>query len=557
MDRTIQDEKGQRWSIVIGLFALFAMFLVAYLVIGQFLYVPQATRSQASAGSIELPRGTLTDRNGYCLALDVYEYDIEASPDGLSDVKKDTLAGKLAPVLNQPVDQIREKLNTTNAYVTLATKQDAATADAVWKLRDEVGYVIKAVAHPTRYYPEGHLAAHVLGFVNADPGGCYGVEDYYQSDLARKRLPLESLGSAALADIQSSGTTLVLSLDRYAQMIVERELDTAMAQTRAVSGQVIVMVPQTGEILAMASRPTYNPAEFWKTPASTWVNPAISQMYEPGSVFKLITYAAALDSGTVSPSTLFNDPGMVEIGGRKIYNWDRLGHGTVDIIEALGNSLNVVAVTTTQKMGRDTFYNYVRKFGFGQMSEVDLKGEVSGLVKTPHDNPTWSDSDLGTNSFGQGISVTPLQMVNAVASIANGGLLMSPQVVLQKNVGGQVTELSPRTIRRTVSRETAQTLTSLLVRVVDEWLPEARVPGYSIAGKTGTAEIPIGGGYHPSEYIASYVGYGPASNPQLVILVKLDRPQVDRSGRAGAVPVFQRIAATLFRYLQIPPDRAN
>jgi cell division protein FtsI/penicillin-binding protein 2 len=557
MDRSNQEEEGRRWNIVIGLFALFAMFLVAYLIVGQFLYVPEGTRSAASAGSIELPRGTLTDRQGYCLALDVFEYDVDASPAGLSDARKNTLADKIAPILNMPREQIREKLDTRNAYITLAKKQNAATADAIWKVREEMGPVIKAVAHPTRYYPEGHLAAHVLGFVNADPGGCYGIEGYYESDLGRKRLPLESLGSATLADVQSSGTTLTLSLDRYAQMVVERELDAAMTQTRALSGQVIVMVPQTGEILAMASRPTYNPAEFWKSSDDTWANPAISQMYEPGSVFKIITYAAALDAGTITPNTLFNDPGMVEIGGRKIYNWDRQGHGTVDIIEALGNSLNVVAATTTQKMGRETFYNYIRKFGFGQLTEIDLKNEVSGLVKTPTGDPTWSDSDLGTNSFGQGISVTPIQMLSAVASIANGGVLMSPQVVLRKNVGGQVTEMNPQTIRRTVSRETAQTLTSLLVRVVDEWLPEARVPGYSIAGKTGTAEIPIGGGYHATDYIASFVGYGPATNPQLVILVKLDRPQVDRSGRAGAVPVFQRVAASLFKYFQIPPDRAN
>jgi cell division protein FtsI/penicillin-binding protein 2 len=556
MGRTTQEEKGQRWNIVVGLFGLFALFLVAYLIVGQFLYVSTGGTPRASAGSIELPRGTLTDRNGYCLALDVYEYDVEASPAELSDSEKDELADALAPVLNIPREGIREKLNTENSYVNLAAKQSAAVADAVLELRKTVGMVVNVVAHPTRYYPEGHLAAHVTGFVNEDPGGCYGVEGYYQNDLARKRLPKEDLGSATMADIQSSGTTLMLSLDRYAQMVVERELDAAMTRTQAIAGQVIVMDPKTGEILAMASRPTYSPAEFWKSSANTWADPAVSEMYEPGSVFKVVTYAAALDSGTISPNSLFNDPGMVEIGGRQIYNWDRLGHGTVDLIEAIGNSLNVVAAMTTQKMGRETFYSYVRRFGFGQLTEVDLKGEVPGLVKTYND-PEWSDSDLGTNSFGQGISVTPLQMVSAVASIANGGVLMSPQAVLQKRIGGQVTDMNPRTIRRTVSRDTADTLTSLLVRVVDEYLPEAQVPGYSIAGKTGTAEIPIGGGYHPTDYIASFVGYGPATNPQLVILVKLDRPQVARSGREGAVPVFQRVAASLFQYFQIAPDRAN
>jgi cell division protein FtsI/penicillin-binding protein 2 len=376
--------------------------------------------------------------------------------------------------------------------------------------------------------------------------------------LHREPVPLEKLGPEVWDEIQASDTTLILTIDRYAQRIVEEELDAAMKQTKAVSGQVIVMIPKTGEILAMASRPTYNPAEFLEAPPQTWVNPAVSEVYEPGSVFKLVTYAAALDAQVTTPNELFYDPGVIEIGGRKILNWDKVGHGTVDITEALGNSLNVVAATISQRMGKERFYTYVRRFGFGQRTEIDLAGEAPGIVKTPYDdNSRYSDSDLGTNSFGQGISVTPIQMVSAVASIANGGVLMSPQVVRAKVVGGQVVELQPRAIRRTISSETARTLTALLVRVVDEYMPQAKVPGYSIAGKTGTAEIPMGGVYDPNDYIASFAGYGPATDPQLVILVKLDRPQTVRSGGGAAAPVFQRIASRLFKYLAIPPDRAN
>lgn len=557
MDRTPGDITRQRWIILTVLFSACAAFLVLSLVAGQFIVASDASQSTASAGSIQLPRGALADRNGFLLAFDVFEYDMEASPAALSPEKRDKLADALAPLINKPREEIRALLDTNRPYVALANGLSGMVEQSVHDLCKEYGPVVKAVPHPLRYYPEGTLAAHVLGFVNAEPKGCYGVEEYYQQDLQRDAVPLEKLGSAAWDDILASDITLVLTIDRYAQRVAEEELDAGIKQTGAKGGQVIVMNPKTSEILAMASRPTYNPGEFLQASPETWVNPAISEVYEPGSVFKPITYAAALDSQTISPNELFYDPGVIEIGGRKIYNWDRIGHGTVDITEALGNSLNVVAASISQRMGKERFYTYVRRFGFGQRIEIDLAGEASGIVKTPHDNPMYSDSDLGTNSYGQGISVTPIQMVSAIASIANGGVLMSPQVVKRKIVGGQVVELQPRAIRRTITTETARTLTSLLVRVVDEYLPQARVPGYSIAGKTGTAEIPIGGAYHPTDYIASFVGYGPASDPQLVILVKLDRPQAVRSGGGAAAPVFQRIASRLFKYLAIPPDRAN
>lgn len=556
MDRTPEEITRQRWVIIIVLFAACAAFIMLSLVVGQFVHAREPASGDIRLGSIQLPRGSLADRNGFLLAFDVFEYDVEASPAALSSERRDKLAEALAPLINRPQQEIRALLETDRAYVTLATGQTGLVEPTVEQLCDRFGPVVKVVPHPVRYYPEEALAAHVLGFVNGEPRGCYGVEEYYQQDLQRTRVDIEKLGPQAWNDIQASGTILVLTIDRYAQRIVEEELDTAIKQTGASAGQIIVMVPQTGEILAMASRPTYKPGEFLEYPPETWVNPVVSEVYEPGSVFKLITYAAALDSQAITANELFYDPGVIEVGGRKIYNWDRLGHGTVDIVEALGNSLNVVAATISQRMGKERFYLYVRKFGFGQRTEIDLMGEVSGIVKTPSD-PIYSNSDLGTNAFGQGISVTPIQMISAVAAIANGGVLMSPQVVMRKIIGAQVVELRPRAIRRTISSQTAQTLTAILVRVVDEYLLQAKVPGYSIAGKTGTSQIPIGGTYHPTDHIASFVGYGPASNPQLIILVKLDRPQTQRSGGSAAAPVFQRVASRLFKYLAIPPDRAN
>lgn len=558
-ERSRQDGQERR------LYGLCASFAVAALVLGARLFISAFTIPVAgeppknlSAGKRQFPRGTIVDRAGLPLAFDIFQYDIEASPAGLEAEQRETLAEALADILHLPYEDVLEKLKTNLPYVPLAKRQDADVADAVEALLRHENWPVQAVPHPVRYYPEGSLAAHVLGFVNWEPRGYYGVEAYYDDELRGKEIPIEELESASLEATQGASTTLVLTIDKYAQHVAEEELRAAIQRTRAIGGQVIVLAPQTGEVLAMASWPTYEPGKFAEYDDDVRQNPAVSGIYEPGSVFKVITYAAALESKTIRPTDSLYDGGKIEIGGRTYYNWDRRARGWVTVTQALGDSLNVVAADIAQRMKKETFYKYVRSFGFGRLTEIDLDGEVLGLVKSPLDPasaPMWSDSDLGANSFGQGISVTPIQMVSAVASIANGGLLMSPYVVKEKLVNGEVLQTSPQAMRRTVSAETAQTLTSILVDVVDHFIPGARVPGYSIAGKTGTAEIPIGGGYHPSDYIASFIGYGPASNPQVVILVKIDRPQTVKSGSEAAAPVFGKIAARLFPYLGIPGDR--
>ncbi len=559
-EQTPQEGQERRLYGLIAFFALVGLFLAARLLLTLFTPSGVVPTDALSAGVRQFPRGTIVDRMGLPLAFDIFQYDIEASPAGLEAPLREELAQELAGVLPLSYEALLEKLDTDFPYVTLATGQNATVAEAARALRDENGWPVQAVAHPVRYYPEGSLAAHLLGFVNREPTGYYGVEAYYNEVLRGDEIAIEKLESASLAETQGSATTLVLTIDKYAQHIAEEELLAGVQRTKAVSGQVIILVPQTGEVLAMASWPTYEPGKFAEYKDNVWQNPAVSEIYEPGSVFKVVTYAAALESKTIGIHDSFYDGGEIEIGGRPIYDWDRQAHGWVTVTQALGDSLNVVAAQIAQKMKKETFYTYVRSFGFGRLTEIDLDGEVAGLVRSPFDPEsaaTWSDSDLGTNAFGQGISVTPIQMISAVASIANKGLLMSPYVVEKRIVNGEILETSPQAMRRTVSAETAETLTSLLVQIVDDYLPEARIPGYSIAGKTGTAEIPIGGGYHPTDYIASFVGYGPASNPQVVILVKMDRPQEGRSGREAAVPVFHEIATRLFPYLGIPKDRTN
>jgi cell division protein FtsI/penicillin-binding protein 2 len=282
-------------------------------------------------------------------------------------------------------------------------------------------------------------------------------------------------------------------------------------------------------------------------------------MWEPGSIFKIVTWAAGLDSGTISPNTTFYDEGALEVGGRVIRNWDRKGHGLVTMTDGLVQSLNTVASFVSTSMGKDRFYTYLRRFGFGTLTEVDLASEGPGMLKLPGDSH-WFPSELGTNSFGQGIAVTPMQMIVAVAAVANRGTMVKPHVVHQFQVPDPETGeletvlVEPMVVRRAISQETADTLTNMLVQVVEQGATRAQVPGYRIAGKTGTAQIPTPYGYHPNDTIASFVGFAPADDPQFIVLVKLDKPTASPWGSQTAAPTFKAIAERLFAYMQIPPD---
>ena len=354
------------------------------------------------------------------------------------------------------------------------------------------------------------------------------------------------------------GTDLILTIDRTAQAIAEEELARGLKDTGAKSGSIIVMNPRNGDILAMASAPSYDPnayADLVNDKSDQFVDPAISSNYEPGSVFKIITLAAALDLGTVTPETTYLDTQYIEVGGRLLWNWDRQGHGVVNMIEMMAKSLNVGAATLSTRMGQQNFYRYLRAFGVGRPTGIDLQGEAAGLLRTRDTDPAdWSEADLGTNAFGQGLAMTPIQLVTAVAAVANDGLMVQPHVVKQIVDGDKVTTAQVVKVGRPITERTAHTLTDVLVQAVEQEVKFAQVPGYRIAGKTGTAQIPIAGGYDDPWTIASFIGYGPASNPQLIILVKLDRPTSSPYGSATAAPVFQRVATRLFALFGIQPD---
>ncbi|HEY54487.1 MAG TPA: penicillin-binding protein 2, partial [Caldilineae bacterium] len=333
------------------------------------------------------------------------------------------------------------------------------------------------------------------------------------------------------------------------------ELAEAIKEFEAESGTVIVLEPKTGAVLGMASWPDFNPNDYNLAPdESIFINPAISRLYEPGSVFKLITYAAALENNVITPETKYLDEDKLVYYERTVKNWDKRGRGEVTAQEALAKSLNVTTAKIAIQLESPNFYKAVTLFGFGQLTNIELEGEVAGIVKSPGKNG-WYPFDLATNAFGQGISVTPLQMANAVAAIASDGVLYQPHVVHQVIDGDKLRTIEPMPMRRAISSEAAQTLTEMMVYTVRN-TPKAKISGYAIAGKSGTAEIPDteGRGYTQENTIASFAGFFPADDPQFVILVKLDRPKTSRWATQTAAALFHDIAQDLIDLYAIPPD---
>lgn len=567
------------WMLVFG-FGLITIFVLVPLFVHQIIQYGQALPpGQAHQG--ESPRGNIVDRNGALLAADRFSYEVSATPLYFrTDEERMDAARRLEELAGIPA---QETFNLLSTYADLKFVRlaPAISLEAGRRILDEQAILydeegvhpllnITLTPTPQRYYPERTVGAQVVGSL-AIVGdatwtqGVSGVEDYYDQYLRmRNGVGLTGRPRGKLSDLPAgvrrflpsvAGKDLILTLDRNVQWIAEEELQWALEQFGAQAGTIIVMDPETGEILAMANSPTFDPNDLSKAEMAAVQNPAVSAQYEPGSVFKMITAAAALDSGVVTPTQKLTDTGSIAVGQRVILNSDRVAHGAVDMTEALARSLNVITSQWALMLGQKQFYQYVERFGFGQVTEVDLADEVYGLLKKPG-TLDWSLSDLGTNSFGQGLAVTPIQMANAIASIANGGKLMRPFIVKARVMDGQVQVTEPTVLGTTIRPETAKELTNILVDIVTEGSSAAAVPGYRIAGKSGTAQIPTEEGYTDDETIVTFAGYAPADDPRFVILVKLDRPDpnISRWASYTAAPAFSRVARRLFYYYNIPPD---
>jgi len=552
-----------------------ALVLSAYLVLlGRLVYWQvwrHGDMAQLAAAyhddTITLPavRGNILDRNGSLLVTNTPVFSIFASPDLISATERQDIAARLAPVLQLTPGEIQVKLATTRKFVYLARRVPAAVAQQLDGLRLPG---IGKIAETQRVYVDGgvagsSMAANLLGFANDAGKGNYGVEGYYDKVLGGQpgfEATVRDLANRpiVLSDRQRrdpvNGATLQLSLDSTIQVVAERALADGVQKYQAESGSLIIMEPQTGRIVAWADVPSYNANEFATTPTASFIDPIVSNLYEPGSVMKVVTLSGALDTHAITPDTRFNETGVAVVGGVAIRNWDNKAHGNVTMTQVLQNSLNVGAVKAEQLEGSGNFYQYLKRFGIGSPTGVDLAAETSEPLR---DLAKWKPVELATASFGQGVDVTAIQMLAAVNVAATGGNLVWPHVVDQViDSNGTRHPVRPRVIRQVVSAKTAQQMQQMMVGVVEHGSGfAARIDGFKnrIAGKTGTASIPENGKYLPDQTIGSFVGFLPADHPQFIMLVVTRKPQVLFEGAYVAAPIWKTVASALITQWQIAP----
>jgi cell division protein FtsI/penicillin-binding protein 2 len=542
----------------------------------------KASERYAGVSKLVYPdRGTIYDRWGHLLAGDqqVYEVGINLQASGINP---ETLATVLESVLGVDYATVLEAakmpyVEGKSEYVVITDFVSAEKINALADLQQKYQELPKVEGqtmpslnglewngHRVRNYPEGKLASNILGFFafgeRDNASGYFGIEEEYNDLLSgtpkQVFIPSDPHQMYDIPDMPP-GTSLVLTIDRSIQASIETTLARHIKKTKAKSATIVVEDPETGEILAMASYPQMNLNEYWTYdeiyPNATGFNRAVSSVYEPGSVFKVLTMAAALDSGTVTPDTVFVDTGTFEVGGYTIYNWDSGAWGAQTMLGCLQHSLNVCLSWVATQTGAETFYSYLQAFGFGRPTGIDLAGEAYYPLRIPGD-AQWFDVDLATNSFGQGIAVTPMQMIMAVSAIANDGKMMAPHIVRSMVDNGRQYDVTPQVVGTPIRAETATVLTNLLATSLEEESSTALVPGYRLAGKTGTAEIATEYGYTTYLTNASFVGWGPADDPKFVVYIWLEEPRNNVWGSIVAAPVFSEVVKNLVVLMNIPPD---
>jgi cell division protein FtsI/penicillin-binding protein 2 len=540
-------------------------------------------RFQGVLLDIDAPRGQIYDRTGHLLAGNKIVYEVGVELEYVED------ASAIAQVLNAVIGMdYYEAFDIANIpfieneaiYAVVERRVPAEKAAHIvsfieqWLERKkngvEVGNLDGLVIFPYlhRNYPEGDLASSVIGFVAFDEEGYeeigyYGIEEEYNDSLAGTKqkvwVPFNPNEVTETRHVPN-GVSLVLTLDRDIQMMVEDMVDKAIDDYHALSATIIVMNPENGEIYAMSSTPHLNLNEFWKLeeiyPPEIPFNRGVSQAVEPGSVFKIFTMAAALDAGKVTPKTKFNDTGSINVGGIIIKNWNEDAWWEQDMIGCLRHSLNVCLAWVGTELGADLFYQYMNAFGFGYKTGVDIAWEANGRLKEPGDRD-WYPSDLGTNTFGQGISVTPIQLIMAASAIANDGKMMVPHVVRSIIDGNTQYNIHPQVAGQPVSAETARVLTEMLAISLEKEASDATVSGYRLAGKTGTAQISMGkAGYTKDRTNASFIGWGPTDDPKFLVYVWIEEPY-PIWGSETAAPIFGEVVERLVVLLNIPPDNVR
>ena len=569
---TLQGRIGYVALVMIGVLVIL-VFRYAYLQIVQGDALAQRMRDQSGYEfRIQSLRGAILDRSGKELAVSSMTKSLFVDPNHVYDTHTpEEIASDIAPLIGLTEQDILDDIARGGGFVWVKRRLEHTEYEAVRAVIREKGYsdCLGFQNEAKRYYPNDALAANVIGFVGTDDEGLDGVEQaldpLLKGEVREERLTVDGQRRPILDSIFAGRRvygndyckTVSLTIDSTIQFMVEQELDRAMAENNPDSITAIVMDPKTGEILAMASRPSYNPNRFWEYPQENWKNRAVSFIYEPGSTFKAVIAGAALQESIVTPNQVFFDPGYVMVSGRRIQNWSNESYGAVTFTDIVKKSLNTGFAQVGLSLGAEKMMHYTRVFGFGERTGIDLPGEEEGILFNADD---MRDSDIATTAIGQSIAVTPLQLVTAMAAIANGGTLMHPYIVREiRNPDGSIYEKrAPREIRRVLEPTVDRTLIGLLEQVVASGGgKKAGVKGYRIAGKTGTAQKirRETAGYLEGRYIASFCGFAPVEDPIFTVLVMIDDPRGgDFYGGQIAAPVASRIFTQLLRYAHVEPS---
>lgn len=568
MRRKFSLHSGKKRTGVIGFLILLAFALVILrlfwlqIITGNEL-ARRSVRQTTGEEKVYSPRGSILDRNGEELAVSIMSKSLYVDPQQMDDnpelwaqgekPKRDPrrlAADLLAPVLKMKADELFADFSSEGRFLWIKRAMEPDEADAVRQIIKENKFSgLHFLQESKRYYTKNSMAAHVLGFVGIDDNGLSGIEWALDSLIKgaenRKSEILDALGRPIAESGFNSATppemaTVYLTIDNKMQYVLEKGLDDAIAKTHAKSAAVILMNPHTGEILGMASRPTYDPNKFSEYPMDALKNRAISIIYEPGSVLKPIVGCAGLSENLVTPNTPFYDGGAFNVADRTIRNWDGGSLGAITFTDVIKFSVNTGMADLGMKLGGQKLTDYTKKFGFGKATGIELPGEEDGILYDPEEMRL---PDIATMSIGQGVAVSPLQMLRAICAIANGGELVKPYIV-QKVVtpeGKVLMEGKKQVVRRVITEEVAEQMRYMMEQVVsDGGGKTARIQGYKIAGKTGTAEkLSENGGYAAGVYIASFVGFVPSDSPQYAMLIMLDSPQGAFYGSQVSAPVFR------------------
>jgi cell division protein FtsI (penicillin-binding protein 3) len=519
----------------------------------------KADRQHQKTVTVEGGRGAIVDRQGKVLAVNMDVPSVFGIPTSLDNPSG--VAHDLARVLRARPEDIERKLKQERNFVWIARKLDPEQGRRLEALSlDGIGIVLEG----RRFYPNGTLLSHVLGFAGMDGQGLEGLERRYDKYLSGEKqlviLQRDALGRTVFPKgiserTPTPGHSLTLTIDEFIQYVAEKELDEAVTSARAKGGMAIVMEPNTGAILAMALSPKFDPNAMSGMSADRWRNRIITDAYEPGSTMKVVVAAAALEERIMKPDSLiYGENGRMEIARTVIHDHEK--SGWITFAEVIQKSSNIGAAKIAMQLEEARLYRYVKAFGFGEKSDIDLPGEMAGLVKEPKD---WGRRSLASIAMGQEIGVTPLQLVTAISAVANGGRLMKPYVVSEiRDAGGHlVGRIEPHVRRQPISAATARTVTDILEGVVTMGTGrKAAVSGYRVAGKTGTAQKidPRTGAYSSSLLMGSFVGYVPAEDPRLAIVVVIDEPKTEAWGGVVAAPVFRRIAEQVLPHLGVSPQ---